>query len=139
MSVPKPATNQTQNESSVNNEDDNIHAPVGSYDPDYREIDSYDEINAIMLCLKSINDWNKDIDVVGVIDIFDASKERHKKDTKDDFEWVNPKTHPTKKQDIIQAYELSFSFIDGFIPSDTLLSHSKYCVPGVVKRKLESH
>ena len=33
----------------------------------------------------------------------------------------------------------SFSFIDGFIPSDTLISQSKYCVPGVFHRKLDSH
>ena len=72
--------------------------------------------------VKPINNWNKYIDVVGVLDIFAASLEQHKKVTKDDFEWVNHKTHPTKKEDIIQAYELSFSFIDGFIPSDTLIS-----------------
>ncbi len=62
-----------------------------------------------------------------------------KKDTKDDFEWVNHKTHLAKKEYIIQAYELSFSFIDGFIPSDTLISQSKYSFPGVLHRKLESH
>ena len=50
-----------------------------------------------MPCFKPINDWNKDVDVVDVIDIFAASKEQHKIDTKDDFEWVNNKTHPTKK------------------------------------------
>ncbi len=46
---------------------------------------------------KPSNDWNKDIDAAGIIDIFRLSKERHKKDTKDDFEWVNHKTHPTTK------------------------------------------
>jgi hypothetical protein len=117
LSVPKPANNQTQNNSSVDDEDDNIYEEVRS-DPNSYEISSYDEMYAIMPCYKPINDWNKDIDAVGVIDIFAASKERHKKDTKDDFEWVNPKTHPTNKQDIIQAFESSFSFIDGFIPSD---------------------
>ena len=138
MSVPKPATNQTQNDSTIDDEDDDIHEAVGSYDPDYREIHSYDEINAIMPWFKPINDWNKNIDVKGVIDFFAASLERHKKDTKDDFEWVNHKTRPTKK-DIIQAYELSFSFIDKFIPSDTLISQSKYCIPNVLHRKLEIH
>ena len=46
---------------------------------------------------KPINDWNKDIDEGRVIDIFAYSKEQHKKDTKDNFEWVNHKTHPTNK------------------------------------------
>ena len=92
-----------------------------------------------MPCFKPINDWNKYIDVKGVIDILAASKERHKKDTKYDFEWVNHKTHHTKKEDIIQAYESSFSFIDGFIPSYTLLSQSKYCIPDVLHMILECH
>ena len=139
LSVPKPATNQTRNDSTSEDEDEDIHEAVGSYDPDYQEIHSYDEINAIMPRFKPINDWNKDIDLVGVLDIFAASLERHKKDTKDDLEWINHKTHPTKKEDIIQAYELSFSFIDGFIPSDTLISQSKYCIPNVLVKKLESH
>ncbi len=83
LSVPKPATNQTENDSTSEDEDDNIHEAVGSYDPDYRKIHSYDEkINAIMPHFKPINDWNKDVDVVGVIDIFAASLERYKKDTK---------------------------------------------------------
>ena len=81
---------------------------------------------------KPINDWNKDIDEGRVIDIFASSKERHKKYTKDNFEWVNHKTHPTNKQEIIHAYESFFLFIDGFIPSDTLISQSKYCVPNVL-------
>ncbi len=75
MSVPKPATNQTQNDSTSEDKDDYIHEAVGSYDSDYREIDSYDEINAIMPCFKPINDWNKDIDVKSVIEIFAASLE----------------------------------------------------------------
>jgi len=57
----------------------------------------------------------------------------------DDFEWVNHKSHQTKKEDIIQAYESSFSFIDRFIPSDTLISQSKYWVPNVLHQKLENH
>jgi hypothetical protein len=72
LSDPKPATNQTQNDSSDDNEDDDIHEAVSS-DPNNcdLEINSYyDEINARF---KPINDWNKDIDVVGVIDIFAAS------------------------------------------------------------------
>ncbi len=83
LSDPKPATNQTQNDSSDDDEDDDIHEAVSS-DPNNcdLEIHSYDEINAIMLRFKPINDWNEDIDVVGVIDIFAASLERHKKDTK---------------------------------------------------------
>ena len=89
---------------------------------------------------KPIDGQNKDIDVEeGVIDIFASFLERHKKDTKDDFEWVNHKTQPTKKEDIIQAYESSFSFIDGFIPSDTLMSQSKYCIPKVLVTKWEDH
>jgi hypothetical protein len=59
---------------------------------------------------KPINDWNKDIDVKRVIDTFAASLEQHKKDTKDDFEWVNHKTLPTKKEEIIQSYELFFLY-----------------------------
>ena len=71
---------------------------------------------------KPIDDWNKDNDVKGVIDIFGASKERHKKDTKDDFELVNPhKTHPTKKKTSSKLMNC-LSFIDGFVPSDTLIS-----------------
>ncbi len=88
---------------------------------------------------KPINDWNKDIDFVCVLEIFAAFLEQHKKDTKDDFEWVKHKTHPTKKEDIIQAYESSFSFIDGFIPSDTLISQSKYCIPKEFQIKLDHH
>jgi hypothetical protein len=66
--------------------------------------------------------------------------EQHKKDTKDNFEWVNHKTHPTKKEDIIQAYESSFSFIDhGIIPSDSLLSQAKYCIPNALLKKLRDH
>ena len=67
---------------------------------------------AIMPRFKPSNDWNKDIDKGRVINIFTSSKERHKKDTKVNFEWVNHKTHPTNKQYIIQAYESSISFID---------------------------
>jgi hypothetical protein len=44
-----------------------------------------------------------------------------------------------KKTDIIQAYESSFSFIDGFIPFDTLISQSKYCIPNALLEKLEDH
>ena len=75
---------------------------------------------------KLVNDWKNNIDDQRVIDIFASSKEQHKIDTKVDFEWVNHKTHPTNKHEIIQAYESSFSFIDGFIPSHTLISQSKY-------------
>ncbi len=42
LSVPKPATNQTQNDSTSEDEDEDIHETVGGSDPDYREIDSYD-------------------------------------------------------------------------------------------------
>ena len=84
LSDPKPTTNQTHNDSTIDNEDDNIHEAV-SFDHDYLEIASYDEINAIMPRFKPINDWIKDIDEVGIIDIFAASKEWHKKDTKDDL------------------------------------------------------
>ena len=66
LSVPKPATNQTQNDSTSEDEDEDIHEAVGSYDLDYCEIDSCDEINAIMPRFKPINHWNKDVDVVGV-------------------------------------------------------------------------
>ena len=72
LSVPKPANNQTQNNSSVHDEDDDIYEEVRS-DPNSYEISSYDEIYAIMPRYKPINDWNKDIDAVGVIDIFAAS------------------------------------------------------------------
>ena len=94
---------------------------------------------AIMPHSKPVDYWNKDIDEGCVVDIFTSSREQHKKDTKDDFERVNHKTHPTNKQDIIQAYELSFYFINVFISSHTLISQSKYCVPGVLHRKLDSH
>ena len=94
---------------------------------------------AIMPRFKPVDYWNKDIDEERVIDIFTSSRERHKKDTKDNFEWINHKTHPTNKQDIIQAYELSFYFIDVFISSHTLISQSKYCVPVVLHSKLDSH
>ncbi len=97
MSDIKPTPSQTKNNSTSEDEDDDIHETVGSSDPDYREIDSFDEINAIIPWFKPSNDWNKDIQAAGVIDIFRLSKERHKKDTKDDFEWVNHKTHPTTK------------------------------------------
>ena len=79
ISDSKRAINQTQNESSVDNEDDDIHEAVGSNDLDYQEMYSYDEINAIMPRFKPINDWNKNIDVVRVFDIFAASLEGHKK------------------------------------------------------------
>ena len=88
---------------------------------------------------KPLDYWNNNSGVGSVIDIFHSSKERHKKDTKDNFEWVNHKTHPTNKQEIIQAYESVFLFIDGFIPSDTLISQSKYCIPNVLHRKLDNH
>jgi hypothetical protein len=79
LSVPKLPTNQTRNDYTSEDEDDNIHEAVGNYDPDYPDIHSYDEINAIMPRFKPINDWNKDFDVEGVLDIFAASLERHKK------------------------------------------------------------
>ncbi len=65
---------------------------------------------AVMPCFKPINDRNKDIDKGSVIDIFASSKEQNKKDTKDNFEWVNHKTHPTNKQEIIQVYESSILY-----------------------------
>lgn len=139
MSDSKPASNQTKTDSSVDDEDDDIHEAVGTYDSDYQDIPSYDVINTIMPRFKPIDDWNKDIDVEEVIDIFASSLERHKKDTKDDFEWVNHRIQPTKKEDIIQAYESSFSFIDGFIPSDTLMSQSKFCITNVLVKKWEGH
>ena len=55
LSVPKPATNQTQNDSTIDNEDDDIHEAVSS-DHDYLEIASYNEINAFMPHFKPIND-----------------------------------------------------------------------------------
>ena len=50
-------------------------------------------------------------------------------------------TSNNKKTDIIQAYdyESSFSFINGFIPSDTLISQSKYRIPNALLEKLEDH
>ena len=72
-----------------------------------------------MRSFKPLDYWNNDSGVGSVIDIFRFSKEQHKKDTKGDFEWVNHKTHPTNKIEIIQAYESVFLFIDGidgFIP-----------------------
>ena len=68
LSVPKPATNQTQNDSTVDDEDEDIHEEVSS-DSNYYEQSSYNEMYAIMPRFKPINDWNKDIDVRGVIDI----------------------------------------------------------------------
>jgi hypothetical protein len=39
LSVPKPATNQTQNDSTSEDEDEDIHKAVsGGHDPDYRDI-----------------------------------------------------------------------------------------------------
>ena len=113
MSVPKPATNHTQNDSTSENEDDNICEAVGSYNPDFQEINSYDQINAIMPCFKPINDWNKDIDVVRVLEIFAASLGRHKKDTKNDFEWINHKTHPTKKKTSSKLMNRLFLLLTG--------------------------
>jgi len=140
LSNPKPATNQTRNDSTSEDEDEDIHETVGSSDPEYREIDSYDDIHTIMPWFKPSNDWNKDVDGADVINIFRLSKERHRKDTKDNIEWVNHKTHPTKKEDIIQAYESSFSFIDhGIIPSDSLISQAKYCIPNALLKKLRDH
>jgi hypothetical protein len=37
LSDPKPATNQTQHDYTIDDEDDNIHEAVGNYDPNYCE------------------------------------------------------------------------------------------------------
>ena len=103
----KPANNQTKNNSTVEDEYEDIHEEVSS-DPNYVEWSSYDEMYAIMPRFKPLDYWNKDSGVGSVIDIFFLSKEQHKKDTKDNFEGVNHKTHPTNKQEIIQAYESVF-------------------------------
>jgi hypothetical protein len=47
LSVPKPANNQTQNNSSIDDEDDNIYEEVRS-DPNSYEISSYNEMYVIM-------------------------------------------------------------------------------------------
>jgi len=62
LSVPKPATNKTQNDSTVEYEDEEIHEEV-SADPNYYEQSSYNEMYAIMPRFKPINDRNKDIGV----------------------------------------------------------------------------
>ncbi len=120
----KPAHSQTKNDSTVEDEYEDIHEEI-SFDPNYIEQSSYNEMFAIMPHFKPLDYWNKEIGVGNVIDIFTFSMEQHKKDNKDDFEWENHKTHPTNKQEIIQAYESVFLFIDGFIPSDKLISQSK--------------
>ena len=55
LSVPKPATNQTQNNSTVEDEDGDIHKEVSS-DPNYYEQSSYNEMYVIMPHFKPIND-----------------------------------------------------------------------------------
>ena len=111
LSDSKPVSNQTINDCTSEDEDEDSYKTVSS-DPNYYEQHSYDDFFAIMPRFKPVNNWNKDIDERRVIDIFTSSKEQHKKDTKDNFEWVNHKTHPTIEQEIIQACESSFSFID---------------------------
>ena len=96
MSDPKPANNQTKKDSTSEDEDGDIYEGVSS-DPNYFERYSYNEMYAIMPRFKPVNDWNKDLDRGPVINIFASSKERHKKGTKVNFDWVNHKTHPTKK------------------------------------------
>ena len=65
----KPANNQTKNNSTVEDEDKDIYEAV-SFDPNYFEQSSYDEMYAIMPRFKPIDDWNKDIEDGHVIDIF---------------------------------------------------------------------
>ena len=110
-----------------------------SSDPSYYEQHSYNDFFSIMPRFKPVNNWNKCVDGRIVIDIFASSKERHKKDTIGRFEWINFKTQHTNKQEIIQACESSLLFIEGFIPSHTLMSQSKCCVPGVLERKLDCY
>ena len=74
LSDPKPATNHTQDGSTVEDEDEDIHESVSSY-PNYFELSFYDEMYAIMPRFKPVNYWNKDIDEGRVIDIFFSSRE----------------------------------------------------------------
>lgn len=47
---------------------------------------------------------------------------------RDNFDWMNSfKTYHVDKQAAVKAYEPHFTFVDGFISSHTLMSHSKYC------------
>ena len=70
----KPAHSQTKNDSTVDDEDEDIHEAV-SFDPNYFEQNSYDEMYAIMPRFKPLDYWNNDSGVESVMDIFRFSKE----------------------------------------------------------------
>ena len=55
----KPTHSQTKNDSTVGNEDADIHEAV-SFDPNYFEQISYDEMYAIMPRFIHLDCWNKD-------------------------------------------------------------------------------
>ena len=69
----KPANNQTINDSTVEDEYEDIHEEV-SFDPNYFEKNSYDEMYAIMPRFKPLDYWNNNRGVGSVIDIFCFSK-----------------------------------------------------------------
>ena len=94
---------------------------------------------AIIPCFRPINNWNKDGMSNKTLDIFHVSKERHKKDVQDNFDWINFKAPQVDKQAAIKAYQSKYSSIEGFIPLHSLQSQSKYRFPNVVQNRLKNY
>ena len=93
----------------------------------------------IMPRFHPINNWNKDGMSDKTLDIFHVSKECHKKDVQDNFDWINFKAPRVDKQAAIKAYQSKYLFVEGFIPSHALQSQSKYCVPNIVQNRLKNY
>ena len=102
-------------------------------------VNLYDPMFAIMPRFLPRNNWNKDGMSKKTLDIFHQSKERHKNDVQDNFDWINFKAPRVEKQAAIKAYQSKYTFLEGFIPSHTLQSQSKYCLPNVVQNRLNTY
>ena len=103
------------------------------------DVNLYDQMFAIMPRFLPRNNWNKDGMSNKSLDIFHQAKERHKKDVQDNYDWINFKAPRVDKQAAIKAYQSKYTFFEGFIPSHTLQSQSKYSLPSVVQNRMKTY
>lgn len=72
--------------------------------------------------------WNADSDTSSPT-IFPTNGERRKRQVKDDFDWLRPKSNPANVAKSSEVYASNYHFHDGFITANKLVSTSIFAIP----------
>ena len=83
--------------------------------------------------------WNEDSLLSTPVSIFPDTGGRHKKEVKDNFDWLQPAIRPADKAAARNAYADNYIFKEGFHISLKSSSYSKYAVPSIVMSRYKNY